>query len=440
MSETSIKGPAWSTGPKPAASPSSENPASSGVAEFRNIAWTTAVGPRSQDLPQGLSPELRGWSRGRGGDGLPDWVQIVGRRTCFLQSAPHVPRQLDDRAALLEDQAGSDGTPGHIGPETVPKGPLGPQEYTALTRRARYVNAKYDPESLYDRSVNALLPWKPMYDPANRLSGIEREERDALNAAIVATVVPDPTPAEARLDAMRGNPIGTTLAVLGGYDGGEPNLRQTFLFGIGAAVDAAALPHAFLPEVRGPARWYRLPMVRRPVRPPEIPRSALGEPIGGGGGKTVYAYGNGKAIGVLHEDADRNTLFIDAHREVRSLERLRKQGLPTVNAMLVTVDGVPSILMDRFAEGSADWRSKPSKFFNERSISDFENIRSIIREKKIWIEDLQFGVYEDGRVAIADPGEVRVGRVPKDDAEFFEYNLDRIANYIAMARRNIARR
>jgi hypothetical protein len=169
---------------------------------------------------------------------------------------------------VLEEQVATRGpgnTAGHIDPAAVPKGPLGPREYAALTERARYLNAKYDPESPYDRSVNALLPWRPMNDPANRLYLIEREERDALNAAIRATVFPEPAPVEARLDAMRGNPIGTTLAVVGGYNGGDPSPAQTALFGIGAAVDAAALPHVFLPETREPAVK---PMVRRPREPP----------------------------------------------------------------------------------------------------------------------------------------------------------------------------
>lgn len=154
----------------------------------------------------------------------------------------------------------------------------------------------------------------------------------------------------------------------------------------------------------------------RATRQVEIPNSItrrldssnFGEKLGRGGNKDVYAYGDDKAVGVLH--SGRPASAIDD--EISMLNQLKERGLPTVNAQRIEIDGQPAILMDRFAQGSKDVvkleRGKvrivgDSPLLNDQSVRDLQRIRSTMTTNQVKIDDLQFLIGNDGRVVIADP-------------------------------------
>ena len=149
--------------------------------------------------------------------------------------------------------------------------------------------------------------------------------------------------------------------------------------------------------------------------PREIRRSELGEKIGEGGEKDVHAYGENHAVGVLRADTKEPRRITE---ELAALKQLRDVGMPVVDAQPVTVDGRPGVIMDRYEVGSKSIFPKEggpgrgSEFLNERSVSDLKEIKRIMVEKKVWINDLQFLIGKDGRVVVSDPIAVEFGRRP----------------------------
>jgi len=146
---------------------------------------------------------------------------------------------------------------------------------------------------------------------------------------------------------------------------------------------------------------------------PVIPRvifssSELGQLLGRGGNKDVFAYGNNRAVGILRSGKHPD-LISD---ELRMLDDLDEVGLPTVNARRISVDGQPAIIMDQYAQGSKDIVrlqngkvriTGDSPLLNEQSIADLQSIRKTMKEKNIKIDDLQFLIDKDGRIVVADP-------------------------------------
>jgi hypothetical protein len=220
-----------------------------------------------------LPPEHRDRRRGTEAERAVTYLtsQIIGPNgTCFMQTAPDAPRFLGDRYQMLASQVaarGKDGAPGRIDPATVPAGELGDEEYRVLTERARYLNGLYDRMHPYRLASSWVMPWRLASAETGLLTEDELKERDALNAAIWATVFPEPTPAEARLDAMRANPIGTAYLVASGYDGGDPTFAQSVVFGLGSVVDQAGVGQQINHGPLSRPGPYRLPMTRPPRRP-----------------------------------------------------------------------------------------------------------------------------------------------------------------------------
>ena len=142
--------------------------------------------------------------------------------------------------------------------------------------------------------------------------------------------------------------------------------------------------------------------------PPNISSSEL-KWLRTGDYKMIYTYGENQIVAVARPTKPPSTI----EDEFQLLEQLRELGLPTVNARKVTVDGKPAMVMERLGESSKDFvigynmktirRVGSSKYLNERSIGDLEEILRIMEEKGVVIRDLQFLIGEDGRAVIHDP-------------------------------------
>ena len=170
---------------------------------------------------------------------------------------------------------------------------------------------------------------------------------------------------------------------------------------------------------------------------PNLSSGDLGELLGSGGNKNVYAYGEDKAVGVLKDGKPQKLIT----EELGLLNKLDELGLPTVNGRSIFVDGKDALMFDRFAQGSKDIVKLhdgkvqivgESSLLNQRSIEDLTAIRKIMVEKKIKINDLQFLIGKDGRVVVADPLNVEVGKKVKPSKN----NLRMIDLLIESARKN----
>ncbi|MGT0244769.1 LysM peptidoglycan-binding domain-containing protein [Burkholderia pyrrocinia] len=166
-----------------------------------------------------------------------------------------------------------------------------------------------------------------------------------------------------------------------------------------------------------------------------ISRSELGALLGRGGNKDVYAYGDNQAVGVLRSGVNPKVIS----DEIGMLSQLNRAGVPAVNPRAVSVDGVPGMLMDRFAEGSksivkfSDGKVRivgESQLLNQQSISDLQGIRSAMVGKGIKIDDLQFLIDNKGRVVVADPLDVHFNSIPSKN------NLRMIDLLIQSSRKN----
>ncbi|MEM9135025.1 MAG: hypothetical protein AAGE88_21960, partial [Actinomycetota bacterium] len=149
----------------------------------------------------------------------------------------------------------------------------------------------------------------------------------------------------------------------------------------------------------------------------DLTSADLGELIGTGGNKDVYAYDDDSVVGILHNGKSPT----DLAREVELLASLEELGLPVVRAELIRVDGKDAILYDRYALGSKDVVRTVEKrprivgdtdLLNQRSIQDLRRIREMLIDQRIKIDDLQFLIGEDGSIVIADPLAVATDRPP----------------------------
>ncbi|WP_439624849.1 hypothetical protein [Gemmata sp.] len=153
---------------------------------------------------------------------------------------------------------------------------------------------------------------------------------------------------------------------------------------------------------------------------PGLENITPGTELGKGGNKIVSTVvgDETKAVGVLKAGRPAKAL----QEEIQQIQQLKDAGLPTVNIVGTTVVGDrPAIVMDRFALGSKkvveNVNGKPaivgnSSLLNQRSVQDLENIKRIMIEKKVKVDDLQFLIASDGRVVIADPLKVFTNQEP----------------------------
>ncbi|MEG4323800.1 hypothetical protein QUB37_13140 [Microcoleus sp. AT3-A2] len=148
----------------------------------------------------------------------------------------------------------------------------------------------------------------------------------------------------------------------------------------------------------------------------EYENVVLGERIGSGGNKDVYAIQgrNDLAIGIL-----RRGEIEELNTEIETLQKVESQGLQTIEVLGTTThNGRPAIIMKKYAQGSKGIVRSiggiPERvdgadisLLNQKSIDDLEKIRAILQRKKIYIDDLQFLIAEDGRVYITDPIDIK---------------------------------
>ena len=170
--------------------------------------------------------------------------------------------------------------------------------------------------------------------------------------------------------------------------------------------------------------------------PKGITLNDLGTKIGSGGVKDIYAYGDDKVVGLVQPGKNVDSLT----SELATLKELDELGFPTVNARRVEVDGQPGLLMDRFELGSKDVvrtiNGTPtivgdSLLLNQRSIDDLNNIKQMLRDRNVKVNDLQFLIGKDGQVVIADPIAITTGTTPSN------VNIKTINRLIEVAMENL---
>ena len=131
--------------------------------------------------------------------------------------------------------------PGPIDPVTLPQASLDSAQYAMVVARNQYLASKYDPSSTADRAENLVTG--AMSDPARVLTPGEQAEHKALSAAIFRTLLPPPTPDEARLDAIAASPLGK-MAFLGVRATGGSQASQDLALNLGTAVGGIGLSAA----------------------------------------------------------------------------------------------------------------------------------------------------------------------------------------------------
>jgi membrane-associated protease RseP (regulator of RpoE activity) len=99
--------------------------------------------------------------------------------------------------------------------------------------------------------------------------------------------------------------------------------------------------------------------------------------------------------------------------EVNALNSLNELGIPTVkNYGIIDVGGQPGLLLERvpgaissksITEGNGLLPGANISNLNQQSISDLQNIRSLLVERNVNVTDLQFLISNKGRVVINDP-------------------------------------
>lgn len=195
----------------------------------------------------------------------------------------------------------------------------------------------------------------------------------------------------------------------------------------------------------GPDRLATTPakaVVGNELNPADFKDAKLGTKLGSGGNKDVFevAGRDDVAIGVLKEGKSAAGLG----EEIALLNELKSQGIPTVDVIgRTTIQGRDAIVFRRFAQGSKDVvrleagkvrRVGESALLNERSIEDLRRIRSIMEDKKVKVDDLQFLIGGDGSVVVADPLKVTMGQSPSTS------NKRMIDLLVQAAEENIAKR
>lgn len=127
----------------------------------------------------------------------------------------------------------------------------------------------------------------------------------------------------------------------------------------------------------------------------------LADLIGTGQDKVTYALGSDRVISVV-QNGDPQVLV----NEIRYMEQLQSYNLPTGRILGVTlVENQPAMIMTRYA---GSWKptafgSRDVDLFNVNTINSLQEMRRIIEQERLFIDDLQFLIRSDGRVVIADP-------------------------------------
>ncbi len=152
-----------------------------------------------------------------------------------------------------------------------------------------------------------------------------------------------------------------------------------------------------------------------------------------GGYKNIYELPNDseKVIAIL-KPSDKGIYEFDIIiDEIKGLNELKAQGLPTVEVIGETIhNGLPAYVMKKYVSGSK--HIETPGVLNQKSIEDLKLIQQLLREKDISVDDLQFLIDTDGSVVIADPGAISTY------ATFSYSNEHTISNLIKVATLQVA--
>jgi hypothetical protein len=160
--------------------------------------------------------------------------------------------------------------------------------------------------------------------------------------------------------------------------------------------------------------WNMVPNINNPL---------YGRVLGQGGRKIVYELSNEQNLVVA---VPRRMAYVDEiKKELDMLGKLDCMGFPVPRVVGTTeVNGIPSYVMQKYAQGSKDIvrtiGNNPqivgsSSYLNQQSIQDLKAIKQMMVDKNIRIHDLQFLIGHDGRIVIADPVDVIIGKAPSPD-------------------------
>jgi hypothetical protein len=152
------------------------------------------------------------------------------------------------------------------------------------------------------------------------------------------------------------------------------------------------------------------------------PEDNLGEVLGTGAEKTVFAFGDDHVIAVykdLEPDVPRpGEAYSDPEHQQATLAELERLGFPTARIQAeFDFNGQKAFLQDRYVANDRDLDSRMDAsgqplsltLLNQNSISSLEKIRSLLISKDVAVADLQFLIDKDGRFVIADPVGMKQG-------------------------------
>jgi hypothetical protein len=171
---------------------------------------------------------------------------------------------------------------------------------------------------------------------------------------------------------------------------------------------------------------------------PSAGHIVLGEKLGSGGTKDVYAVTGRRDLVLCVLKPGRPELL--ALQERARIQKLRAAGLPTVSILGTTsYEGRPVLIEKRYAQGSKEivklvdgrvCQIGRSELLNKKSIEDLSRIRRALRSGPIKIDDLQFLIDADGSMVISDPKNIEFGAPPSHN------NLRMLELLIQAARSN----
>lgn len=169
----------------------------------------------------------------------------------------------------------------------------------------------------------------------------------------------------------------------------------------------------------------------------------LGPRLGSGGGKTVFALGSDKAVGVSNAEWTAGMLALerDTMREVAQVHKLPT--VATFGGDGLHLFGNSAIVYERYAasskdlfDGAGNIRPERAHLLNGQSRKDLEAIMGTARERGLHLRDIEFGIFPDGAVKLSDGMGVETGALDSHGGAA----LASIQQMIAVARANEAAR
>ncbi|MCO7223670.1 hypothetical protein, partial [Pleionea sp. CnH1-48] len=189
---------------------------------------------------------------------------------------------------------------------------------------------------------------------------------------------------------------------------------------------------------------FEVPSVVPNNIPDSLTSSQLGNSLGRGLEKDVRLI-NGRddiVVGVSHT---RNTLSaVNINEEIKNLNKLSELGFPVVkNFGRVDIDGYPGILLQNIKGAQSSTLARvvddfgnatypiikgksPLSNISNKTLSDLEHVRSLVKTKNVEIQDFQFLIDTRGRVHINDPLQVTTTKYGNQTIK----ELDSLINYV----------